>query len=192
MRRVAQPVAVITANLQEASLLERPDHGATVSSFVSITLSPTPLVAFSLRLPSRLATYLMRSALPSQAPTFKIHILAQSQENIARAFARQLSLPHTNAPSSAAAPTSFEPFDEDLFQDLAAASLGVLDCSMAARLNLVYPVPTTTEVQEEHRDMSASGDAASQLFIAKVWKAHMGDDFTRPLLYCHRTYCGIA
>ena len=37
-------------------------HGATLSSFTSLTLHPQPLVAFSLRLPSRLADYLRPSS----------------------------------------------------------------------------------------------------------------------------------
>jgi len=40
-------------------------HGATLSSFTSLTLHPQPLVAFSLRLPSRLADYLRPSSTPS-------------------------------------------------------------------------------------------------------------------------------
>lgn len=42
-------------------------HGATLSSFTSLTLHPHPLVAFSLRLPSRLADYLRSDA--SSSPT---------------------------------------------------------------------------------------------------------------------------
>ncbi len=52
MRRAAQPVAVVTALTREGYRY----HGATLSSFTSIALDPTPLVAFSLRMPSRLAS----------------------------------------------------------------------------------------------------------------------------------------
>ncbi|WVQ81418.1 hypothetical protein IAT38_003542 [Cryptococcus sp. DSM 104549] len=57
MRNVAQPVAVAVASVPPSSPLHgvAAYHGATLTSFTSLTLHPTPLVAFSLRLPSRMA-----------------------------------------------------------------------------------------------------------------------------------------
>ncbi|OXM78088.1 hypothetical protein C364_04023 [Cryptococcus neoformans Bt63] len=57
MRNVAQPVAVAVASVPPTSPLAplAKYHGATLTSFTSLTLHPRPLVAFSLRLPSRMA-----------------------------------------------------------------------------------------------------------------------------------------
>ena len=55
MRTSAQPVAVITTNLSKINDDESKEqyvHGATLSSFTTVSLDP-PLVAFSLRIPSR-------------------------------------------------------------------------------------------------------------------------------------------
>ena len=72
MRTSAQPVAVIAAFLP----LEKDEHGeplpgqdrhihaATLSSFTTVSLAP-PLVAFSLRLPSRLVDALRAGAMSS-------------------------------------------------------------------------------------------------------------------------------
>lgn len=162
-----------------------------MSSFVSIALAPTPIVAFALRLPSRLASYLngnnyrSRSDGPKSGsplidgsaaplpPTFKIHLLSEEQENLARAFARQPPLPHRaipsrpppSSPSNSMTTTTatathgnagnsdagrFDPFPLHLFQELQDGSLGNLECSLAGKLHLVDPlvesvaVPATT------------------------------------------------
>ena len=111
MRTSAQPVAVIAAFLP----LEKDEHGeplpgqdrhihaATLSSFTTVSLAP-PLVAFSLRLPSRLVDALragamsstdtdqgsspMTTALPQRRPHFLIHLLSSRQQSISDYFAR--------------------------------------------------------------------------------------------------------
>ncbi|WWC64090.1 uncharacterized protein I303_106697 [Kwoniella dejecticola CBS 10117] len=57
MRNVAQPVAIAVTSVPLESNLHGKSkyHGATLTSFTSLTLYPHPLVAFSLRLPSRMA-----------------------------------------------------------------------------------------------------------------------------------------
>ncbi|WVW79273.1 hypothetical protein I302_101240 [Kwoniella bestiolae CBS 10118] len=57
MRNVAQPVAIAVTCVPPNSPLhgKAKYHGATLTSFTSLTLYPHPLVAFSLRLPSRMA-----------------------------------------------------------------------------------------------------------------------------------------
>ncbi|WWD21124.1 hypothetical protein CI109_105605 [Kwoniella shandongensis] len=57
MRNVAQPVAIAVTSVPSSSPLHSKAkyHGATLTSFTSLTLHPYPLVAFSLRLPSRMA-----------------------------------------------------------------------------------------------------------------------------------------
>ncbi|KAL9938136.1 hypothetical protein V8E36_002759 [Tilletia maclaganii] len=106
MRQVAQPVAVITAHLPPSSSPSaneehRPPlvHGATVSSFTTISMNP-PLVAFSLRSPSRLANALQSHPASSSSSNddpqrkrprkahFLINLLYHHQADIAAAFAR--------------------------------------------------------------------------------------------------------
>ncbi|WVR09103.1 hypothetical protein IAU60_006165 [Kwoniella sp. DSM 27419] len=57
MRNVAQPVAIAVGAVPPSSPMygKAKYHGATLTSFTSLTLHPHPLVAFSLRLPSRMA-----------------------------------------------------------------------------------------------------------------------------------------
>jgi flavin reductase (DIM6/NTAB) family NADH-FMN oxidoreductase RutF len=78
MRLTAQPVTVITAVLANGQ-----QHGATVSSFTSVSMNP-PLVAFSLQLPSRMAAHL--SAHPSAS--FSAYLLSAKQADAAHAFAK--------------------------------------------------------------------------------------------------------
>ncbi|KAK4052019.1 hypothetical protein OIO90_004549 [Microbotryomycetes sp. JL221] len=146
MRSVAQPVAVITVPLlgraHHSQLAQEKrdvppdaygdDHGATLSSLSSISLFP-PLVSFSLRLPSRVASYLTSTnranatnvddiATPQeQIKRFRIHLLSSSQEDCARLFARQAPLPDVAQPSSSQVDTSPH-FTPEAFQRLANVS----------------------------------------------------------------------
>ncbi|KAK0526662.1 hypothetical protein OC842_005118 [Tilletia horrida] len=123
MRDVAQPVAVITAHLPPSRATDPPQsagaraqaqaqaqarlvHAATVSSFTTVSMNP-PLVAFSLRTPSRIANALevhphsalsqhesaySRGGGPRQEQNrrahFLINLLAHEQAEMAAAFAR--------------------------------------------------------------------------------------------------------
>ena len=168
MRSVAQPVAVITVPLssskgKEKQLSDPHDHGATLSSLSSISLSP-PLVAFSLRLPSRLATYLIPppSTPPSTPPKLRVHLLSGSQEAVARAFARQAPLPAPAAPSPPpSSPTPSEPFPPTLFQELESDSLGHLDCVIVS----------STDLPQFGGEETKGDGPKSHLFIAKVEEA---------------------
>ena len=100
LRETAQSVAVVTARLPDRT--RHPTyHGATLSSFTSVALDPLPLVAFSLRVPSRMASalnaYLVPSP-PSPSPSpaphahpdahLIINILSAAQPHLADRFAR--------------------------------------------------------------------------------------------------------
>ncbi|KAG6329480.1 hypothetical protein ID866_9609, partial [Astraeus odoratus] len=70
-------------------------HGATLSSFTSIALDPYPLVAFSLRIPSRMATALnshvdqARAEMPGLISAHMvINILSAPQADLAVKFSR--------------------------------------------------------------------------------------------------------
>ncbi|KAF9078026.1 flavin reductase like domain-containing protein [Rhodocollybia butyracea] len=82
LRETAQPVAVITSIIHPHSTRSTSVsqfHGATLSSFTSISMDPHPLVAFSLRIPSRMGDSLRaKLELPSSssfsnAPSKKLH-----------------------------------------------------------------------------------------------------------------------
>ncbi|GAA6028519.1 hypothetical protein JCM8097_007261 [Rhodosporidiobolus ruineniae] len=189
-RRTAQPVAVLTAHIPSSSSSPSPssataqtdaaneqhNHGATLSSLASISLAP-PLVSFSLRLPSRLASHLSPSPSPSsRTPSFRLHLLSSSQEPLARAFARQVPLPAPAAPSpppKAGGPNPWdEPFASELFEALEKDGLGWMECSVVRRIPL-------HELEEEGREKAGGGEAAgwtprSELFIARVEKVQLG------------------
>lgn len=88
MRRIPHPVVVITAAspglAPTTTSLESTFRGMTVSSFNTVTLSPTPLVSFNVRVPS--ATH---AALASSRG-FLVHLLSASRAGarIADAFTR--------------------------------------------------------------------------------------------------------
>lgn len=108
MRQSAQPVAIITSFLShetdtDTQSQEGPSntpnhrlvHGATLSSFTTISLDPVPLVAFSIKLPSRMSDTLVqhfqrskREGVKTPRPHFIINLLSSSQAHLAAAFAR--------------------------------------------------------------------------------------------------------
>lgn len=102
MRNTAQPVAIITSflpssglNKEQSSSASRSKqpllvHGATLSSFTTISLDP-PLVAFSFKLPSRMADTLSSEADGKQQkgiPRFVVNLLSHTQGDVAAGFAR--------------------------------------------------------------------------------------------------------
>ncbi|PAV20051.1 flavin reductase like domain-containing [Pyrrhoderma noxium] len=124
LRETAQPVAVVTSYYPfdgvGVDFEEGPDelgkvanattaastkkfHGATLSSFSSIALDPYPLIAFSLRIPSRMATSLKQLMLQHQhqqqqsspsssstipPPSLVVNLLSSTQSSTAHHFAR--------------------------------------------------------------------------------------------------------
>ncbi|GAA5981586.1 hypothetical protein JCM5350_008033 [Sporobolomyces pararoseus] len=182
-RRVAQPVAVLTARLPQANAdeasrspqnsLETPiehNHGATLSSLTSISLSP-PLVSFSLRLPSRLATYLSSSRPSTSSPSFRVYLLSPEQEDQARLFARQAPLPAPAIPSPETN-WSIEPkFDSKVFRELENGNglLGWMDCKIVKTVNL-WEIERDGTTEDQGKAMK------SQLFIAKVEKVKLGEN----------------
>ncbi|GAA6063706.1 hypothetical protein JCM10212_004433 [Sporobolomyces blumeae] len=187
-RRVAQPVAVLTAHVptssstrpQTAQADNEHNHGATLSSLTSISLWP-PLVCFSLRLPSRLASHICPLPSPRQdpRPPFKLHLLSPRQENLARLFARQAALPAPAAPSPDT-DWSVEPsFDPDAFRSIEHDSLGTLSCRVVKTVNL-WDVERSDVGNDSAvaKDPPApdGGAMRSQLIIARVEDVRLGGD----------------
>ncbi|KAM0786386.1 hypothetical protein ACM66B_001854 [Microbotryomycetes sp. NB124-2] len=188
MRSVAQPVAVITVPLNESSrqtsqtgdihdqkasdvvsVASLDNHGATLSSLSSISLNPA-LVSFSLRLPSRVSSYLTeqsRSSSSNASKRFRVHLLSADQESSARLFARQAPLP-TRAQPSSVSPHALAMFPPEAFQELVEDALGTLDCTLVQRIKL-------SELDGKKDEEAGSEDGGeqtrSELYIARVERA---------------------
>ncbi|GAA5880847.1 hypothetical protein JCM3774_000498 [Rhodotorula dairenensis] len=213
-RRVAQPVAVITAHIPDlatdgaspgkagsdggAGAAMQDNHGATLSSLTSISLSP-PLVSFSLRLPSRLATFLSVREDQATSSEFRVHLLSTEQESVARAFARQAPLPAPAQPSppgpphplSAASGTQSPPalaaFDSSVFADLESASLGSMRCRVVRQIPLANLDSTSVSTPTPDQPRS-------ELFIAQVDDVQLGSGGSEAasLLYWDQRYAGVG
>lgn len=209
-RRVAQPVAVITARIPsangehsdaatQADRHRRHNHGATLSSLASISLSP-PLVSFSLRLPSRLATFLSSPSSPDapSANPFRVHLLSTRQEPQARAFARQAPLP---APAQPSPPPSPHPSGQswesppvlqpNLFDELERASLGWMDCKVVKRIPLSGLGDEGSSAAGGGKDESQQ--PRSELFIARVEDVCLGQaaEGDGSLMYWEQRYAQV-
>jgi len=198
LRETAQPVAVVTSLMppihsQSHSFF----HGATLSSFTSIAMSPHHLVAFSLRVPSRMATTLAHLPLESSAPPthMVINLLAAPQAHTATLFSRPDVYPR--------------PFEDPRVQwslspdgfPVLHGCLGALSCRVVGApwpLNdLAALGDKLTHKTEEATDAIDVGDVQSELFIAQVMRVEdvpkledLTDDTlpALPLVYHRRGY----
>lgn len=215
LRDTAQPVAVITSLMprkpsssSEYDQLDRPPfHGATLSSFSSIALDPHPLVAFSLRIPSRMATALEAAHEDTgkshtghkrclNPPTHMVvNILSAHQADVAVQFSR----PDLH-------PRPFDHVQYSLTEEglpILTGSLGALSCRLVAASWPLHDLQSLKHGRVKGKGKCSEvvwdGDGvASELFIAQVMRvedveADVGEEFgdkrTRtPLLYFRRTY----
>jgi len=190
MRNSAQPVAVITTLLpQHQKVSIRPKsshvHGATLSSFTTVSLDP-PLVAFSLRTPSRLADALDSTGNLARGPHFIVNVLSTKQEIEAAGFSKpglepfSLESDWTSQEASSGPnndtkhPLSTAPFhpstiakdDSGVFVPVLSNSLGSLACSVVSKVSL-------KDLEEGAKDIdieagSDSNQGGSELFLARV------------------------
>ena len=189
LRETAQPVAVVTSLMpkEHSSHPHAQFHGATLSSFSSIAMEPHPLVAFSLRIPSRMATSLKNAHvdLPSH---LVINVLSASQENVAIQFSRADLHPHPFT----AVPYTLSKEGLPVIQ----GSLGALSCKLVATS---WPLHNLDVLKTGRRDGHSAWQGegvASELFIAEVTRVESvntpnGDNEslrTLPLLYHRRAY----
>ncbi|KAL5492316.1 hypothetical protein ACEPAI_3763 [Sanghuangporus weigelae] len=195
LRETAQPVAVVTSfypfdgasdeGEETRSRDERPHHkrfhGATLSSFTSIALNPDPLVAFSLRIPSRMATSLkerMTQDRASQArtPNLVINLLSSKQADTAHHFARADLFPEP-----------FRIIPHTLSAEglpILAGALGALSCELISCMPL-------HNLCDENADVSRG--VISELFISRVARvenveALASKNDVLPLVYYRRKY----
>ncbi|KIM44769.1 hypothetical protein M413DRAFT_17721 [Hebeloma cylindrosporum] len=182
LRDIAQPVAVVTSFMPGTDSINgfaksatKDDgtkfHGATLSSFTSIAMDPYPLVAFALRIPSRMARTLSALSSPScSTPSahMVINLLSASQAAEAVKFSRPDLYPAPFATPATADGTKFSLTHEGLpvLHDV----VGALSCKL-----VTGPIPlhdlehfavgVGTKASEP---VLGEGDVASELFIARV------------------------
>ncbi|KAI0032676.1 flavin reductase like domain-containing protein, partial [Vararia minispora EC-137] len=188
LREMAQPVAVVTSHMPRTSPDDPAYHGATLSSFTSVALSPHPLVAFSLRVPSRMAASLSNLAL-SNAPGahMLVNLLSAPQAPLATLFSRADLHPrpfHDLGAHWSLSQTGHLP--------VLHGALGALAC------RVVGPAWRLSELADEGAGMGISEGVESELFIARVLSvedvplsedARSEDEAWRlPLLYHRRGY----
>lgn len=188
LRETAQPVAVVTALMPERHNRDHASsspharfHGATLSSFSSIAMDPHPLVAFSLRIPSRMATSLKEAHLhwPSH---MVVNILSSTQADLAVKFSR---------PDLHASP--FENVSYTLSEEglpVLGGSIGALSCQLVTPS---WPLHSLDSLRrgEHPGELVWEGDGvASELFVARVTRIepNSSDVPRTPLLYHRRAY----
>lgn len=217
LRETAQPVAVVTSLMPADASPSTPHalpsssrfHGATLSSFTSIALDPHPLVAFSLRIPSRMAASLSTahasssgtSATPASISEIHPHLPAQLVVNILSA-AQPAVAARFARPDLYADPFAHTPYTlsaEGL--PVLSGALGALSCRLVAAswpLHDLASLQGRDWAEEERRPWEGDG-VASELFIAQVTRVEevprlesgeVGEEgLTKsPLLYYQRTY----
>ncbi|KAG1776572.1 flavin reductase like domain-containing protein [Suillus placidus] len=216
LRETAQPVAVVTSTLPDHETAPRSDssmqsqkkapsifHGATLSSFTSISLDPHPLVAFSLRVPSRMALALNAHAAKPQmqiSSHMVVNILSAAQPHIARLFSSPDLHPFPFAESEVQWTQSADGLP------VIKGSLGALSCTVVGRslpLNDTRWLHSSMkEWEAEVQQVEGGSGLASELFIARVLRVEDVQEpegqlenerlRTLPLLYHQRAYTTVG
>ncbi|KAF7790237.1 hypothetical protein EIP86_001189 [Pleurotus ostreatoroseus] len=195
LRETAQPVAVVTSLMPPSHISSSSPHsrfhGATLSSFTSIAMDPHPLVAFSLRIPSRMATTLRNAhATPHDWPAathLVVNILSAAQARVAVQFSRVDRYPRP-----------FEEVPYTLSEEglpVLEGALGALSCNLVASS---WPLHDLDSLRNRARETDAAweGDGvASELFIAEVTRVEAvkypeedDESLRTPLIYHRRAY----
>jgi flavin reductase (DIM6/NTAB) family NADH-FMN oxidoreductase RutF len=209
MLQAAQPVVVITTQFREGGRVFRVTeddkekekistedldmmHGATLSSFASVAMSPYPILSFSLQLPSRLATALITMRRSThrnkELPDFVLNILSFKQADLAIHFSRPDLHPH---PFRSLSSDRYSFVDD---QPMLVESVGSISCAVISSINL-----HTLEdaVKTPSWDMAQNG-GTSNLFLAKVLRingpkeSEEGVKDSKPLIYHQKGFTTIT
>ena len=218
LRDMAQPVAVVTSFMPgtntSSGRSENADiyHGATLSSFTSIAMDPHPLVAFALRIPSRMASAL--TALSELSPKIRappqahmvVNLLSSSQASAAVRFSRPDLYP-TPFRASSSSGTDNIPYTLNLEGlPIMDNAVGALSCQLVGRPIPLYDLDflqgsmggdeAVAKMPPLHK-----GEVASELFIARVIRVenvkHSDQELeererTLPLVYHRQNYTSCA
>ena len=212
MRGAAQPIAIVSAFVPNENKEPEGIHSTTLSSFTTVSLAP-PLVAFSIRQPSRMADALRAGVtIPvdgekfnpqfSKKPHFLIHILSETQSELSNFFARPGATPYAlNGPTDPAHPFNTYPMIPSQSvkgQLVPAEAIGSLACSLVYQLDLSSAdLHGTTEFQDGCKITSENGSA---LFLGQIHAVEQSDithetdacGTRRPLAYWHQKYCSLV
>ena len=168
LRETAQPVAVVTSLMPPSCSARSGDfHGATLSSFTSISMSPHHLVSFSLRVPSRMATTLTHFPLEtsSMRTHMVVNLLAAPQAHAATLFSRPDIHPR--------------PFEDPGIQwslspdgfPILHGCLGALSCRVVGAPWPLDDLAALGDLTQEGATHTVDmGDVQSELFIAQVMR----------------------
>jgi len=187
-RRTAQPVAVLTTRLSRTSSNPSPAyHGATLSSFTSISLAPLPLVAFSLRLPSRAAEAIDAAFRSGQYPkaSLVVNMLSAEQADLAQHFSRPDLFPHPWGMHE------YELSEEGV--PIFPGSLGALSCAPVTSFPLDWTGLRKLGVNVDPDKVEEARENTSELFIAQVVRVELEERHgSSPLLYQDRVFKTVA
>ena len=178
LRDSAQSVAIVTSHMPTENRVgpNSEFHGATLSSFSSIALDPHPLVAFSLRIPSRMATTLQNSDY-SKPSHMVINVLSACQASTAVRFANARLHPHPFTETRYSLTEDGLPILHD--------SLGAISCKLVLPPKPLHDLDVFDLEGDEAREKKGwtGTGVASELFIAKVVRVEKVpmDDVNNPL-----------
>ncbi|KAF8316795.1 hypothetical protein DL93DRAFT_2044264, partial [Clavulina sp. PMI_390] len=134
LQHTAQPVSVLTVK-NTAPNSSEPYHGATLSSFSSVSFHPFPIISFALQLPSRSADALQSHfSIPTPEAQLVINILSSSQSNLARRFSRPDLYPKPFLEPGDSKLPEYRLTNEGI--PAFAHSVGALSCTLLASLPL--------------------------------------------------------
>jgi flavin reductase (DIM6/NTAB) family NADH-FMN oxidoreductase RutF len=202
LRHSAQPVSVLTVS-HPSPIGSSPQkfHGATLSSFTSISLHPHPLVAFAIRMPSRAADSMRMHKTSNNTPHIVINILAASQAHTAVQFSRADLYPD---------PFSAVPYhltDEGI--PVLSGCIGAVSCALVTSIPLDNHAfqqcaiwPSNIDYKGVGMDVGRTLEGISELFIARVIRVEpdapsdspqsnpedMEEGVPLPLIYHRRQY----
>ena len=178
LRDSAQSVAIVTSHmpLENRAGPNSEFHGATLSSFSSIALDPHPLVAFSLRMPSRMATSLQNVDC-SKPSHMVINILSACQASTAIRFANPRHHPHPFAETRYSLTGDGLPMLHD--------SLRAISCKLILPPRPLHDLDTLDLEERNQKEKTGwnGPGVASELFIARVTRVENvpTDDVNNPL-----------
>ena len=183
LRETAQPVAVVTSFMQpNSSSTSHTFHGATLSSFTSIAMDPYPLIAFALRMPSRMASSL-DVAQPNLASHIVVNLLSVEQASISVKFSRPDLYPE---------PFSSIPYslsEEGL--PIIDGSLGAISCKLVSKAIPLHDLELLKGESSREMTKLLEDCPSSKLFIAHVTRVESSpsdNEDSLPLLYHRRQY----
>lgn len=216
-----QAVAIAVTRVPDPDASGSRYHGATLSSFTSLTLHPHPLVAFSLRLPSRMADYLRPDRSPPITSPFPRDFTESPSSTRSPTPVSSSARPSTPGPAVSLTISLLSLAQQFLAESLSRPGLDqspifasphfdgsdpptVIDCIGSLRCEVVSsvllrdicPPPASPQLREGQgaEDKEGKGELhGSEMFICRVASVipRIREGKDRPLLYWRQRYVGV-